>query len=189
MSKQEQSQKSPSARGIYWHCQHREHQASSCQADWGVERKTSHSPPRCQVFHKPLPHRCQLWGGIHSSPACDFASHWRLCSTQRVAQAYRGLQIHLCGEGASCLSWHEGRRLGNEASFRGKMSTGANCLASLLLVALGCPWLLSFIMLWHLASHLGMKPQFSTCINARQRRDCYLKAAQTPNTFLFQQYR
>lgn len=124
LREQKQSLKPPSARGIYWHCQHCKLKESSCQADWGVERKTSHSPPKCQAFHKPSPHRCQLWVGICPSPACDFASYWGLHSTQRVAQAYWGLQIHLGADDASCLSWHEDRWLGNEALYREEWALG-----------------------------------------------------------------
>lgn len=108
-NEQGQSLESNSERGIYWHCQNWKLKASSCQLDWGIERKTSRSPPRCQAFHKPPLHRCQLQGGVCPSPACDFASHWGLRSAQRVTQAYRGLQIHLHGDGTSCLSWHEGQ--------------------------------------------------------------------------------
>lgn len=125
-NEQERSLKSHSVRGIYWHCQNWKFKASSCQVDWGVERKTSHSPPRCQAFCKPPLHRCQLRGGVGPSPACDFASHWGLRSAQRVAQAYRGLQIHLCGDGASCFSWHEGQAAWKWGISQREMSTGGD---------------------------------------------------------------
>lgn len=70
---QEQNLKSHSVRGLYWHCQNRKLEARSCQVEWGVERKTSHSLPRCQALCKPPLHRCQLQGGVCPSPTCDFA--------------------------------------------------------------------------------------------------------------------
>lgn len=171
-------------RWIHWYCQNWKLLASSCQVDWGVERKTSHRPPRCQAFRKPPLHMCQLRDGICPSLACDFASHWGLCSTPRVTQAYQGLQIHLHRNGDSCLSWHKGQAAWKSSILQREMSTASGYLTA------WCIWFLVDLrscLLWVCSgAALSFTPSIGAvfwCVSARQRKDHHPKVIWILKTF------
>lgn len=87
-SEQGQSLESNSERGIYWHCQNRKLKASSCQLDWGVERKTSHSPPKVS-------------GISQASTAQVSAPGWRLPVT--CLRFRKPLRAPQCSKGRSSI--------------------------------------------------------------------------------------
>lgn len=184
-NEQEWSLKSASARGIYLHYQNWKLKASSCHVDWGVERKTSHGPPRCQAFRKPPLHRCQLQGGVCPSPPVI------LHATEGSAELKRSLK-HTKGCKFTCTEMvplasagTRSRWLGNEVRHRERWALGVIIpqLLYLLLVVLGCSSLLYFIMMQHIASYLGMVLYFAMCVKARQKRDFHPEMLWTPKTF------
>lgn len=174
-NEQEWSLKSPSAKAIYLRYQNWKLKAGSCQVDWGVERETSHGPPRCQAFRKPPLHRCQLQGGVCPSPPVI------LPATEGSAELKRSLK-HAKGCESTCTEMvplasagTRGRWLGNQVRRRERWALGVIIphLLYLLLVVLGCSLLVYFIMVQHIASYLGMVLYFAMCVKARQKRDCH----------------
>lgn len=132
---QEQSLKSHSERGFYWPCQNGKLEASSCQVEWGVERKTSHSLPRCQALCKPPLHRCQLWAGI-----LPVTQLW-FCKATKGSAVFKGLLKRAKGCKSTCTELASGAG-SLERGYLTEMSSGAITLQLRLLLFLWCSCLL-----------------------------------------------